>query len=248
ETLPSAGRFGLGTTLSAQPVPAVQPDFQLIVFQAEIQSLRGQLAQLQAAYVKLQNEHNSLKTSFQVPTTMSMPQVQDTPSSSTTSYQNFYGGNASHQALQLNPTSGNSFERDYSTSAPEPTEAPVSFQEFTGITHQSNTNQAAGETSPIAIRRRLSNAPALDTSANSQPVTQRPRGPAKPRPASWVENVGQWFTGHFHVAGSQDEPGPSDPSNTFPQGAQPTLYTSYGRGHLGGRAQPVVKADRRPAL
>ncbi|KIO34240.1 hypothetical protein M407DRAFT_151833, partial [Tulasnella calospora MUT 4182] len=217
-----------------------QPVFQLIVFQAEIQSLRGQLAQLQAAYGKLQNEHNSLKTSLQVPTTMSMPQVQDTPSSSTTSYQTFYGGNASHQALQLNP-SGNSFERDYSTSAPEPTEAPVSFQEFTGITHQSNINQAASETSPIAIRRRLSNAPAPDTNAHPQPTTQRPRGPAKPRPASWVENVGQWLTEHLPVVGCHDELGPSAPVNAFPQDARATHNTSYGRSPLGGRAQPVVK-------
>ncbi|KIO34242.1 hypothetical protein M407DRAFT_223965 [Tulasnella calospora MUT 4182] len=173
-----------------------------------------------------------------------MPQVQDTSSFSTTDYQPFYGGSASNQGLELN-RSGNSFERDYSTSAPEPTEAPVSFQQFTGITHQSNTTKPATtsrishESSPIAIRRRLSNAPAPDTSTNTQPTPRQPQGQAKARPSSWYENVGQWL-GLNPTAGSHDEPGLSTQGNALGQDTQMTHTVNHGRNTLGGRAQPVV--------
>ncbi|KAG8958215.1 stress-responsive transcription factor hsf1 [Tulasnella sp. 408] len=249
ETLSSVGKPLLGMPTSTQPLVTGQPELRDILIQMEFERLRSEIASLKEENKNLKGERDALKASLQVRTTVSMPQVPQVPESSTTTYQPLYGGNASNKALELN-RSGHLFEPEYSASAPEPTEAPVLFQGFTGITPQNHTNQAAGsshvslDSTPIPIRRRLSNAPAPDMGTNNQPAPQQSRGQGKARPSSWYENVGQWLG--LPGVGSHSEAGPSATSHAFPQDAHPTHTMHHGKSTLGGRAQPVVMANKRP--
>ncbi|KAG8929202.1 hypothetical protein FRC00_001518 [Tulasnella sp. 408] len=254
ETLSAVGK-GLNMPSSTQPLVTGQPDYRDIIVQMELQRLRSRIAELEEenSNLKVERDQLQMKASLQARPAVSMPQVPQVPqmpAPSTTAYQPTYGGNASNQSLDLN-CSGDFFQSDYPAPAPESTKAPVLFQGFTEITHQNNTNQAPGsshaplDSSPISNRRRLSNAVAPDMGTINQTAPQQPRGQGKARPSSWYENVGQWLG--LPGVGSHSEVGPSAPSNAFPQDAHATHTMNHGKSILGGRAQPVVKANKRQA-
>ncbi|KAG8915548.1 hypothetical protein FRC01_003622 [Tulasnella sp. 417] len=240
----AANKFGLGMAPTAQMLPTAQPDWQVGVLKAEIQRLNGELAQLRAAYCKLESENQSLKASLQAPPAVTMPQVQDTSLSSVTNYQATHGGNAFNQGLDLNHSVDFS-ERHHFAPVPAPIEAPVHFQQPTGATDRSSNNQAAS-TSCVSldptvpqICRRLSSAQAPDMSTNPR----QHREQTKPRPTSWCEGVEQLF-GFLSIHG---EPGSSTSVHHFHQDTYASRNTTNGKGKavLGKRAQPISVAPKR---
>ncbi|KAG8958214.1 hypothetical protein FRC00_002943 [Tulasnella sp. 408] len=228
ENLSSVGKPLLGMPTSTQPLVTGQPELRDILIQMDFERLRSRNAFLEEEINNLKGERDALKASLQVRTTVSMPQVPQVPASSTATYQPLYGGNASNKALELNRAS-HLFEPDYSASPPEPTELPMLF---TGIRPQNNISQAGVpshfslDSTPISIRRRLSNAPAPDMGTNNQPAPQQPREQGKARPSSWYENVGKWL-GYFPGGRSHTEPGCSDPTNVLPQDTHATHALTF---------------------
>lgn len=248
ETLSSAVKVVSSHPQSHPPLEFSQLDHRSeILLQEENERLRQENEQLKAAYEELISEHDLLKASPRVGTSMPGPQAQNESSSSAlTTHPSFLDGNPSGQSCDLTGN-GNLYEFNYTSSPPKPVEKPSLFPQYTRAMAQSISNyQSPLIVAPSLLSLSSTSLPSPSTNAPSPNISKTRRSsPQYSQRKEWRTSWGEWLYDHLPLVGNQDEAGPSSRVNVLPRDAHATHNSNYGKAPLGfSRAQPVMRVAR----